>query len=43
MADLALLNYLETYLTENRKQRFENVLENRTKHFTVATEDVSIT
>lgn len=40
MADLALLNYLETYLTENRKQRFENVLENRTKHFTVATEDV---
>lgn len=40
MADLALLNYLETFLTENRKQRFENVLENRTKHFTVATEDV---
>ena len=40
MADLALLNYLETYLTKNRKQRFENVLENRTKHFTVATEDV---
>lgn len=35
-----LLQYLETYLTENRKQRFDEVLQQRTKHFTVATEDV---
>jgi len=40
MADLKLLNYLETYLTENRRDRFNKVLEQRTKHFTVATEDV---
>ena len=40
MTDLKLLNYLETYLTENRRTRFENVLKQRTKHFTVATEDV---
>jgi tRNA (guanosine-2'-O-)-methyltransferase len=40
MTDLKLLNYLETYLTENRKQRFDAVLSQRTKHFTVAIEDV---
>ncbi|MFL0353554.1 TrmH family RNA methyltransferase [Xanthomarina sp. GH4-25] len=40
MVDLKLLEYLETYLTENRRQRFNNVLAQRTKHFTVATEDV---
>ncbi|WP_067148444.1 TrmH family RNA methyltransferase [Pseudotamlana agarivorans] len=40
MIDLKLLEYLETYLTENRKQRFDTVLPQRTKHFTVATEDV---
>ncbi|WP_296313374.1 TrmH family RNA methyltransferase [Winogradskyella sp. UBA3174] len=40
MSDLNLLNYLETYLTENRKERFNKVLAKRTKHFTVATEDV---
>ncbi len=40
MADLKLLDYLETFLTENRKTRFEKVLAQRTKHFTVATEDV---
>lgn len=40
MIDLKLLEHLETYLTENRKERFENVLAQRTKHFTVATEDV---
>lgn len=40
MSDLKLLEYLETYLTENRRDRFQKVLAQRTKHFTVATEDV---
>ena len=40
MVDLQLLAYLGTYLTENRRQRFDQVLSQRTKHFTVATEDV---
>lgn len=40
MQDLQLLDYLETFLTENRRARFKNVLPQRTKHFTVATEDV---
>jgi tRNA (guanosine-2'-O-)-methyltransferase len=40
MVDLQLLEYLENYLTENRRIRFSEVLSQRTKHFTVATEDV---
>ena len=40
MVDKKLVEYLETYLTENRIERFNKVLDNRTKHFTVATEDV---
>ncbi|MCB0399158.1 MAG: RNA methyltransferase [Winogradskyella sp.] len=40
MPDLKLLEYLESYLTENRRKRFKKVLAQRTKHFTVATEDV---
>lgn len=40
MVDLELLEYLEGYLTENRKNRFTKVLDQRTKHFTVAIEDV---
>ncbi|WP_179352469.1 TrmH family RNA methyltransferase [Winogradskyella vidalii] len=40
MTNLKLLNYLESFLTENRKERFKKVLAQRTKHFTVATEDV---
>ncbi|EPR73559.1 tRNA (guanosine(18)-2'-O)-methyltransferase [Winogradskyella psychrotolerans RS-3] len=40
MQDLKLLEYLETFLTESRIERFNNVLLKRTKHFTVATEDV---
>ncbi len=40
MTDLKLLEHLETYLTEHRKDRFAKVLSQRTKHFTVATEDV---
>ncbi len=38
--DTQLLIYLQTYLTERRKQLFEAVLQNRTNHFTVVTEDV---
>ena len=40
MADLKLLEYLESYLTEHRRERFTSVLKQRTKYFTVATEDV---
>ena len=40
MADLKLLEYLESYLTEHRRLRFTTVLAERTKYFTVATEDV---
>lgn len=40
MIDLQLLAYLETYLTPERKARFNEVLSYRTKHFTVALEDV---
>ena len=38
--DIKLLEHLEGYLTENRLERFHKVLDQRTKHFTVATEDV---
>ena len=40
MIDEKLVTYLESYLTDNRKLRFHEVLSQRTKHFTVATEDV---
>jgi tRNA (guanosine-2'-O-)-methyltransferase len=40
MIDLDYLEYLEGFLTENRKTRFEEVLAQRTKHFTIAIEDV---
>ena len=40
MIDVKLIEHLETYLTPHRKSRFEAVLPERTKHFTVATEDV---
>lgn len=40
MIDLALINHLETIITPERKARFDAVLPQRTKHFTVATEDV---
>ncbi|AUP80851.1 TrmH family RNA methyltransferase [Flavivirga eckloniae] len=40
MIDIKLLEYLETYLTENRQARFDAVLSQRTKYYTVATEDV---
>lgn len=34
------LEYLETFISENRKEGFKRVLANRTKHFTVVCEDV---
>ena len=40
MIDLDYLTFLENILTDNRKERFLNVLQNRTKHFTVVVEDV---
>ena len=40
MVDIKLLEHLETYLSENRLKRFHHVIKERTKHFTVATEDV---
>jgi len=40
MVDLNYLNYLESFLTDNRKERFIEVLKNRTNHFTVAVEDI---
>jgi len=35
-----LQKYLESFLSENRKKRFEEVLAKRTRHITVAVEDV---
>ena len=40
MIDLEYLAFLENILTDNRKEKFLKVLENRTKHFTIAVEDV---
>ena len=40
MIDIDYLNFLENILTDNRKEKFLKVLQNRTKHFTVAIEDV---
>lgn len=38
--DPGLIQYLEEFLTPKRKALFDKVLEQRTNHFTVATEDV---
>ncbi|MGS2763252.1 TrmH family RNA methyltransferase [Sinomicrobium sp. M5D2P9] len=40
MADKALLEYLEGFLTEERKEKFLDILSRRTRHFTVAIQDV---
>ncbi len=40
MIDIDLLTYLEEFVTEERKQRFVEILANRTKYLTVAIEDV---
>jgi len=38
--DLDLLEHLQSFLTDRRKETFERVLSKRTRHFTVVTEDV---
>lgn len=38
--DFELFEYLQSYLTERRKRLFKEVLAQRTRHFTVVTEDV---
>ena len=38
--DTAYLDYLETFITPDRKDKFLKVLGQRTKHFTVAVEDI---
>ncbi len=40
MFDIELLTYLEEFVSEERKQRFVEILANRTKYLTVAIEDV---
>ena len=40
MIDIDYLHFLENILTDNRKEKFLKVLQNRTNHFTVAIEDV---
>jgi len=35
-----ILTYLQTFLTTHRIERFKNILNQRTRHFTVAIEDV---
>jgi tRNA (guanosine-2'-O-)-methyltransferase len=39
MIDIDYLNFLENILTDNRKE-VQQVLENRTNHFTIAVEDI---
>ncbi len=40
MTDTKYLDYLYEFLTDQRKNRFETVLEQRTNHFTIAIEDL---
>lgn len=40
MIDKDLMAYLETFVTDERKALFKQVLENRTRHFTVVLEDL---
>lgn len=39
-SDLEYLAYLETFITENRRDKFIEILQSRTRHFTIAIEDV---
>lgn len=38
--DIDYLTYLETFITEARRDKFISVLNQRTKHFTIAVEDI---
>ena len=40
MVDYKLTEYLEQFVTEKRRNLFREILENRTRHFTVAIEDI---
>ena len=40
MVDFKLIEYLEQFVTENRRKLFHTVLNERTQHFTVAIEDI---
>src|SRR5210317_1107273 len=40
MTDSKLIEYLEQFVTEKRKALFKQVLNQRTRHFTVAIEDI---
>ena len=40
MTDRKLLHHLENFLTESRAEKFKKMIDQRTRHFTVATEDV---
>lgn len=40
MADLNYIQYLEQFVSDKRRLLFKNVLEERTRHFTVAIEDI---
>ena len=40
MADLQLLTYLENFITEKRKNKFTEIISQRTNHFTIAVEDI---
>ncbi len=40
MVDLKLIAYLEQFVTEKRRNLFHKVLDERTRHFTVAIEDI---
>lgn len=39
-SDLEYLAYLETFITENRRDKFIEILQSRTRHFIIAIEDV---
>ncbi len=40
MVDKKLFSYLEDFVTEKRREKFNEILKQRTKHFTVVLEDV---
>jgi len=39
-SDINYLTYLETFITESRRDNFLRILQQRTRHFTIAMEDV---